>query len=78
MAESFIDLKYYIIPDSLSIYAAPVAMAGMWGLETMHPDLGIGLEGFYTGGVFLVAALLAALRLYGYSFVVMKAWDGAM
>ena len=52
VAESFIDLKYYIIPDSLSIYAAPVAMAGMWGLEMIQPGLGIGWKSFYTGGIF--------------------------
>ena len=61
LAESFIDL-YYIIPDSLSIYAS-VAIVGMWGLETVHPELGIGfvasvLGAFFGGGTLAAIALL--------------------
>ena len=33
IAESFIDIKHYIIPDSLSIYAAPIAIVGMYFKE---------------------------------------------
>ncbi len=63
VAEAFIDLKYYIIPDSLSIYAAPVAIVGMWGLEQMNPSLGIGwqnsvLGAFFGGGTLGGIALL--------------------
>lgn len=63
VAESFIDLKYYIIPDSLSIYAAPVAIAGMWALEMLHPELGIGwkasiLGACFGGGTLAIIALL--------------------
>lgn len=63
VAEAFIDLKYYIIPDSLSIYAAPVAIVGMWALEQMDPSLGIGwqnsvLGAFFGGGTLGGIALL--------------------
>ena len=52
VAESFIDLKYYIIPDSLSIYAAPFAIFGMWLLEYLGSDMGIGWESSILGAFF--------------------------
>ena len=70
VAESFIDLKYYIIPDSLSIYAAPFAIGGMWLLAFLGADAGIGwqasvLGSFFGGGTLaLVAGLWFLLRKY--------------
>ena len=74
VAESFIDLKYYIIPDSLSIYAAPVAMSvcGDW---KRNPDwdrlYGIGLGLFWWW-------YACSDCFCGYSSVVMKVWVGEM
>jgi leader peptidase (prepilin peptidase) / N-methyltransferase len=63
IAESFIDIKHYIIPDSLSIYAAPVAIAGMFLLEQTDASLGITwqesvLGAFFGGGTLASVALL--------------------
>jgi leader peptidase (prepilin peptidase)/N-methyltransferase len=70
VAESFIDVKYYIIPDSLSIYAAPFALGGMWLLEWLGSDVGIGWEmsvlgAFFGGGTLAaVAGLWWLIRRY--------------
>lgn len=70
VAESFIDIRYYIIPDSLSIYAAPFAIVAMWGLEMVGSDWGIPwkesvLGAFFGGGsLALVAGLWWLIRRY--------------
>ena len=63
IAESFIDIKHYIIPDSLSIYAAPVAIVGMVVLEKTGADWGIHwtesvLGAMFGGGTLAAVALL--------------------
>lgn len=63
VAQSFIDLKYYIIPDSMSIYAAPFAILGMWLLEYFASDYGISwkesvLGAFFGGGTLAGISLL--------------------
>ena len=70
IAESFIDLKHYIIPDSLSIYAAPVAIIGMYILGEYNSEFAITwqesvLGAFFGGGVLgLVAFLWWLVRRY--------------
>lgn len=63
VAESFIDIKYYIIPDSLSIYAAPFAIGGMWLLGYLGSSHGISwqesvLGAFFGGGTLAGVALV--------------------
>ena len=70
VAQSFIDVKYYIIPDSLSIYATPFAMIGMFSLSYFGADFGISwqesvLGAFFGGGsLALVAGLWLLIRRY--------------
>jgi len=70
VAESFIDIRYYIIPDALSIYAAPFAIVAMWGLGYFPSDWGITwqesvLGAFFGGGsLALVAGLWWLIRRY--------------
>ena len=35
VAMTFIDLRHYIIPDEFSIYAVPVGLAFVWGLDAL-------------------------------------------
>ncbi len=63
VAESFIDIKYYIIPDALSIYAAPFAIGGMWLLQYLDSSHGITwkesvLGAFFGGGTLALVAIL--------------------
>jgi leader peptidase (prepilin peptidase)/N-methyltransferase len=62
LAQSYIDLKHYIIPDELSIYAVPYAVAAAAGLTWLgYPDAltwrASVLGAFFGGGLLLSLAL---------------------
>lgn len=61
VAQSYIDIRYYIIPDELSIYAVPFAIAATYGLTAIGYPMSIGwkasvLGAFFGGGVLLLVA----------------------
>ncbi|MGC6506828.1 MAG: prepilin peptidase [Myxococcota bacterium] len=61
VAQSFIDIRYYIIPDELSIYAVPFAILAMAVLSAIGYPMAIGwkasvLGAFFGGGVLLAVA----------------------
>jgi leader peptidase (prepilin peptidase)/N-methyltransferase len=75
IAESFIDIRHYIIPDELSIYAVPYAIGGIALLDWMDYPFSIGaalpmwqysvLGALFGGGLLLGVALIWRL-LRGY------------
>lgn len=63
VAQAFIDIRYYIIPDELSIYAVPFAVLAMALLSYLGYPFSIGwkasvLGAFFGGGVLLAVAAL--------------------
>ena len=63
VALSFIDIRYYIIPDQLSIYPVPFFIAGIYGIGIMDPSITISwkasfLGSFFGGGSLLLISLL--------------------
>lgn len=63
VALSFIDIRYYIIPDQLSIYPVPFFIAGIYGLGILDPGLTISwkasfLGAFFGGGSLLLLSVL--------------------
>jgi leader peptidase (prepilin peptidase) / N-methyltransferase len=62
IAQSFIDLKHYIIPDEFSLYAVPYAVAAAFGLTWLgYPEAlswrASVLGAFFGGGVLLSIAM---------------------
>ena len=63
VALSFIDIRYYIIPDQLSIYPVPFFIAGIYGIGIIEPSTTISwkasfLGSFFGGGSLLLISLL--------------------
>jgi len=64
VAQSFIDVKHYIIPDALSIYAAPFAIVAMAILEHLGSSHGIGWRASVLGAFFGAGGLGAVALLW--------------
>ena len=87
IAESYIDIRHYIIPDQLSIYAVPFAILGMAGLSHLGFAQAISwqesiLGAFFGGGsLAAIAFLWRIIRRYegmGFGDVKLLALIGAM
>ena len=64
VAQAFIDVRHFIIPDSLSIYAAPLAIAAMALLEHFGSVHGIGWRASVLGAFFGAGGLGAISLLW--------------
>lgn len=64
VAITFIDLRHYIIPDEMSIYAVPVGVAAMWGLEALGYPGAIGWRSSVIGALLGAGSLVAVMGLY--------------
>ena len=63
IAQSFIDIRYFIIPDQLSIYPIPFFIAAIFAINSYFPLVGITwkesfLGAFFGGGSLLFITLL--------------------
>lgn len=61
---TFIDLRHYIIPDELSIYAVPVGVAASAGLAWLGAPGAVGLKSSLLGAVFGAGMLVTVMVLY--------------
>lgn len=64
IAITFIDLRHYIIPDEMSVYAIPFAVAAMALLEQLGWAGAIGWRSSVLGALFGGGALIAIMGLY--------------
>lgn len=64
VAITYIDLRHYIIPDELSIYATPVGVAAMAGLDWLGYPGAIGWKSSVLGALFGAGSLIAIMGLY--------------
>jgi len=64
IAITFIDLRHYIIPDEMSVYAIPFAFAAMALLEWLGWEGAIGWRASALGALFGGGALIAIMGLY--------------
>ncbi len=62
IAVTYIDLRHYIIPDQLSIYATPFAILGMFGLDYIGFSGAISVQESIIGSV-LGAGILGGVAL---------------
>jgi leader peptidase (prepilin peptidase)/N-methyltransferase len=58
VAQSFIDIRYYIIPDQLSIYPIPFFIAGIYALGCLDPSITISWKSSFLGAFFGGGSLL--------------------
>ncbi len=61
---TFIDVRHYIIPDELSIYAVPVGIAASAGLAWLGAPAAVGLKGALVGSVAGAGVLVSVMLLY--------------
>lgn len=61
---TFIDLRHYIIPDELSIYAVPVGVVASVGLHWVGAPGAIGLKSSLVGAVAGAGLLVGVMALY--------------
>lgn len=61
---TFIDIRHYIIPDELSIYAAPLGIAASAGLAWIGAPDAVGLRGALVGSVAGAGVLVSVMLFY--------------
>ena len=61
---TFIDIRHYIIPDELSIYAAPLGIAASAGLAWLGAPDAVGLKGALVGSVAGAGVLISVMLFY--------------